>query len=86
LHRRITEADTSKYDELCARIDDNRGAIALLSAENAALKAEIARCEAKIAAYPQTKRKYHRLAESLSPVADPRSRSGRRRTRRKPSD
>jgi cell shape-determining protein MreC len=75
--------DGSKYAELCVKVEDNRNAIALLSEENAALKAEIARCQGKITEYRQMKRKYDRLSESLSQIADSGSRSGRRRTPQK---
>jgi cell division septum initiation protein DivIVA len=64
-----------RFDELCAKIDADRHTIALLSEENAALKAEIERCEAKIAEYPKIKRKYDRLSQSLSQIAEARTHS-----------
>jgi predicted RNase H-like nuclease (RuvC/YqgF family) len=73
------DKDARRFEELCAKIEEQRRTIALLSAENSALKSEIARCEAKIASYPRMKRKYDRLSASLSQIAEART-----HTRRKP--
>jgi hypothetical protein len=82
-HRRspskAVDPDVKRFDELCTKIEDDKRTIALLSAENAALKAEIARCQEKIANYPKMKEKYDRLSQSLSQIAEARSHSLRKR-------
>jgi predicted RNase H-like nuclease (RuvC/YqgF family) len=72
------DRDAKRFDELCAKIEEQRRAIALLGAENSALKAEVARCEEKIASYPRMKRKYDRLSASLSQIAEARSQARRK--------
>jgi hypothetical protein len=68
------DIDASKYGKLCTRIEDNQSTVVRLRGWNAALKSEAARCEAKIVSYSQMKRKYDLLPESLSQIADSRSR------------
>ena len=58
--------DKKKYENLLLKLERQDRQIEELEEENRLLKAEIARCEDKIRAYPQTKRRYDQLTESLS--------------------
>ena len=62
--------DRERFDELAEKIRTDQRTIAVLRAENAALKAEIERCKEKIANYPRMKKQYDRLSRSLSRVAE----------------
>ena len=61
-----TDKNKKKFDTLISRIKEHEELISQLEDENLLLKAEIQRCEAKIAAYPNTKKRYDQLATSLS--------------------
>jgi hypothetical protein len=67
------DPDVKRFNDLCGKIEEERRLIAVLSAENATLKAEIARCQEKIANYPKMKRKYDLLSQSLSQIAESRT-------------
>ena len=68
-----TARDRERFDELSEKIKADQKTIAVLRAENAALKAEIERCQEKIASYPRMKKQYDRLSRSLSRVAEAQS-------------
>ena len=61
-----TDATKRKFESLKNTVKKDEETIAALENENAILKAEIQRCEARIKAYPQTKKRYEQLSENLS--------------------
>ena len=61
-----SDKNKKKFDTLVNRIREHENLISQLEDENLLLKAEIQRCEAKIAAYPNTKKRYDQLSTSLS--------------------
>ena len=61
-----TDATKRKFESLKNTVKKDEETIAALENENAILKAEIQRCEARIKAYPHTKKRYEQLSESLS--------------------
>lgn len=83
--KRMTEEKRIKlkYDRLSAKIERDKATIAQLEYENRQLKAEVARCEAKIRSYPRMKSKYDKLSETLSKSAEAYSYSRQSSTRRK---
>jgi chromosome segregation ATPase len=60
------EETKRKYESMMEIIRKAEDTVAALENENAILKAEIQRCEARIKVYPQTKKRYDQLSESLS--------------------
>lgn len=83
--KRMTEEKRikMKYDRLSAKIERDKAIIAQLEYENKQLKAEVARCEAKIRSYPRMKSKYDKLSETLSKSAEAYSVSKRPPSRKK---
>lgn len=60
-----TSSDKKKYDALLAKVAKHQEQLAKLEDENALLRAEVERCEAKIRAYPKAKKRYDQLTESI---------------------
>ncbi|EAY03668.1 hypothetical protein TVAG_145370 [Trichomonas vaginalis G3] len=63
--KKESSADKKRYDALLAKVAKHQEELEKLQDENEILKAEVQRCEAKIKAYPQTKKRYDQLTESI---------------------
>lgn len=63
--KQTSSADKKKYDAMLAKVAKHQEELAKLQDENAILKAEVERCQAKIKAYPQAKKRYDQLTESI---------------------